>query len=234
MSSSCEAGGLPLPRIIACNGRVAHEQFEGCGYSNLFEVEALRQLPFVEYLRRPLPVRKGPLTLLVAGSIIREETLALLSFLYDAMPLPRHCEVWLKGHPSMPMESLLEELSIDPAPVGWVVKNGDIHTHLEKAHLVLVGTSTVAIEALAFGCEVLVPAVAAFFSMSPLDGFEGYYRKLYCPSGLSDAVGDYCRNGPSLDVAAKRAFVRRYWNLDESIPQWRNLLGLRSPVLNKG
>ncbi len=224
IDSSNQPDGIPLPHVLACNGRLAKKQLAESGYSGLIEVEALRQLHLSGDL--PLETRnRGALhILLVAGSIVREETKALLSFINESSPDPEKWEVWLKGHPSMPMDVLLREMEIDPSQMGWVVKEGDIRPFLGVAEVVVVPTSTVAIEALAFGCEVVVPVFSTFFSMSPLLGFDHFCRKVYRSEEFETALEDYLKNGPAVGAQDKKDFVHDYWHLDSGLPRWKELL----------
>lgn len=132
----------------------------------------------------------------------------------------------MKGHPSMPLAPLLERLGIEAPPAGWRVLEGDIHLWLEKASVVLVGTSTVAIDALAFGCEVVVPALSSVFSMNLLRGFERYYHKISSSSELKARLDTYAENGPAVPPEDKMSFVRRYWNLDTTLSAWADALKL--------
>jgi len=99
---------------------------------------------------------------------------------------------------------------------------------LEAASMVIVPTSTVAIEALAFGCRVLVPVFTDFFTMSPLVAYERFYEKIYQPADLKRALDEFQgqdtggRNGDD-----ERSFVRNFWNLDPSLANWKVLLGIK-------
>lgn len=227
IASSGRPGGLPLPRVLAANGAIARELLADLGYSGVVEVEALRQLPLARAMaQRPSGVRREPHVLLVAGSIIEEESLALLSMAFDAGPLRGVWEVWLKGHPSMPLAPLLGRLGIEASSAGWRVQEGDIHPCLERASVVLVATSTVAIDALAFGCEVVTPALSSVFSMNLLRGFERYCHRISSPTELKARLEAYAQNGPSVPPGEKTSFVKRYWNLDAGLPAWAGLLKL--------
>jgi len=216
--------GLPLPRTLATNGRLAWESFRRCGYEGLIELEAIRYQAVSDILGRCYrPPGELPVLLLV-GSIVSEETRALISMVHDSMPLNGQWEIWLKGHPSMPVDGILRDLAIDPDSVRWNIKEGDISSFLEKADIAMVPTSSVAVEALAYGCEVVVPASSSIFPMSPLAGFNHTYSAVHSPEELGAALDGYLRKGPKMDLEEKRSFVRNYWHLDSSLPRWKEIL----------
>lgn len=128
----------------------------------------------------------------------------------------------------MPMDSLLKGLGIHPAARHWEIKEGDINTYLEKAHVVLVPTSSVSIDALAFGCEVFTPVFSSGFTMNVLSGFEDYYYSVSMPDELREKLENYLKNGPRKGLDEKRDFVRSYWNLDAHLPGWRTLLNMEA------
>jgi hypothetical protein len=134
----------------------------------------------------------------------------------------------VKGHPSMPVEAMLRELDIDPMRSGIEVSHNTIGDDLARAALVLVCSSAVAIEALAYDCDVLVPIFAGSPCLSPLAGYPRLHRTVASPAELRAAVATF--KGPrSADMAdEKRRFVREYWLVDPSLRRWSHLLGLDS------
>ncbi len=229
IESSRLADGLPLPGKIAANGAAAHALLSEWGYPGLCKVEAIRQLPLAARMNDPRPLEKGSKpTLLVAGTSVQEETKSLLLLLSGACPLAGEWDVWLKGHPAMPMDSLLKGLGIHPAARRWEIKEGDINTHLEKADVVLVPTSAVSVDALAFGCEVFTLVFSSGFTMNVLSGFEDYYHSVSTPDELREKLENYLKNGSRKGLDEKRDFVRSYWNLDAQLPGWRRLLNVEA------
>ena len=230
IESSRLPDGLPLPVKIAANGAAAHARLSEWGYPGLCEAEAIRQLPLAERMKSPPPPKGDGPVLLVAGSIIREETKALLSFLASASGLAGEWRVWLKGHPAMPVGPLLSELGIQPEERHWEIREGDINACLERADVVFVPTSAVSIDALAFGCEVFTPVFSSAFTMNALAGYEDHCPSVSTPDELREKLEAYLKNGPrkGWDEKEKRAFVRDYWNLDPELPKWRALLGMEA------
>ncbi len=148
----------------------------------------------------------------------------MLSLLSAAFPRSDGLQIWLKGHPSLPMEEVLDALGIDPVQAGYEIKYSSIGDHLAAAWAVLVPTSTVAVEALAFGCEVIVPHLRTSLALSPLVGFERYYHRVYTPEDLQRVVMDVAAGRSKVGIDEKRSFVADYWCLDRTLSRWSALL----------
>ncbi len=221
--------GLAVPDRLAANGERPRNLLAESGYPGLVEAESVRYLGLRDALATDRPARgDGPPVVLVAGSIVRQETAALLSLVVAAWPPSEPDDtvtLWLKGHPSQPIDVVAEQLGLR-LDARYVIKDGDIGALLPRVDLVVVPTSAVSIEALAYGCEVVVPVFSTFPAMTPLAGFDDYYRRVHTPGELREVVAGYRRHGPSVALSEKRAFVRSYWCLDPDLPRWRQLLGL--------
>lgn len=218
---------LPMPDIIAVGGRKQHEVLAESGYSGLTEVEAVRYLYLDDTMAAPRCARSQVPLLLVAGSIDRRESLAVLGLVAAAFPRAEGFDIWLKAHPCMPFEPLLAELGMDPAAANYKIHQDDIHDCLGAAWAVLVPSSTVAIEALAFGCEVIAPVFADAMLMNPLADFEGWCRRVTSPEELKAAMEAVRMQDrvPNPDMGLH--FVRSYWNLDKTLRAWSALLPVK-------
>ena len=218
------ATDLPIPDVLACNGNVGRRLLSRVGYPQLVTVEAVRQVHLRPVLKRVTAPREGQPTFLVAGSIVRRETEAMLSLLSAALPRSDGLQIWLKGHPSLPLEEVLDALGIDLVQAGYQIKYGNIGDHLGSAWGVLVSTSTVAVEALAYGCEVIVPCVSTSLPLSPVVGSERYYHRVYTPEDLQEVVKNVAAGKCKVGVEEKRSFVGDYWCLDPTLSRWSALL----------
>lgn len=214
---------LPLPDIFACSGEAFREALEPCGYIGLRTVEAVRYLSLADVLDVPPPKRAGRPTLLVVGSIDRCETRATLALLHATFNHTDEFDVLLKGHPALPVEPILQEMGIDWRRAGYSVRS-DLHECLGSAWAALVPSSTVAFEALAFGCEVIAPVFPDAIQMNPVLDFPGYSWLVTCPEDLADAWKRICSGEHLRTVEEYRAFVRRYWCLDKNLSRWKALL----------
>lgn len=212
---------MPLPSVVAANGEVTRRLLSESGFETLTTLECVRQMHLASI--QPAVKPAAP-TLLVAGSIDRVETLALLSLVAAAFPAGAPLRIVVKAHPSQPAAPLFETLGINPASAGYEMVEGTVGEALAGATIALVGSSAVAIEALAYGCDVIVPVTAAFISMSPVTGFDEWHHRVFSPADLRAAVERILAGGPAKTPAEKLAFVHQYWLLDPALPRWRALL----------
>ncbi|OGL47690.1 MAG: hypothetical protein A2W05_00085 [Candidatus Schekmanbacteria bacterium RBG_16_38_10] len=217
---------LPLPNVIACNGCVGYEKLKKEGFPNLKKVEALRQLYLLDYLQRDSDKHQKENVLLVAGSIDRLETSRIVSLINSAFPESKTFKIWLKGHPAMPVEDIVDQLHIDTQKCGYEIKHDPIDKLLAKSRIVLTGASTVSIEALAFGCKVVLPVFSDKMFMSPLSEFDDFYEKIYNPNDLRDVVIEQMESDNIVDMNLNKNFILKYWCLNESLKQWEDLLEL--------
>lgn len=217
---------MPLPDLLACNGEHIYSLLSKCGYPGLMQVEAVRYLYLEKILSLPPLPRKGRPVLLIAGPYRKEEAKALFSLVYAAFPKADLFDIWFKGHPSMPVEDIFKELAIDISGTGYVIHHNNISEYFPNAWAVLVSTSTVSMEALAFGCEVIIPVLADVMLINPLTDFEKYYHKVTCSEELRKAMENIAAGNTLYDINEYRQFVRKYWNLDATLSKWSALLKL--------
>ncbi|MFH0799368.1 MAG: hypothetical protein V2A66_04205 [Pseudomonadota bacterium] len=215
---------LPLPSIFACCGEGLKEMFERCGYPNVTVVEALRYLYLGEIIDKPMRPKSLKPQLLVAGSVDRTETRATLSLLHQAFPKAGRFDIVCKGHPAMPLKDIFCELEIDVEHAGYEVSNDDIAKCLLSAWVVLVPSSSVSIEALAYGCEVLVPVFPNCINMNPLAETDGICQTVYSAEGLVSVMDKILAGRVMGSSEVGRLFVRKYWNLDGDMKRWSGLL----------
>jgi surface carbohydrate biosynthesis protein (TIGR04326 family) len=214
---------MPLPDILAANGQIPAALLRESGFDDVREVEAIRQLHLADVIGGET-ARAGGHEVLVAGSIDADETRALISMVVAAWPAGAPFIIRLKPHPSMPLAGLLADLKLDAGAVPFEPAAESIAEALARAAVVVVASSAVAVEALAYGCEVIVPTFPSFPCLTPLSGFEEHCRRVYAPDQLRDEVADVIARGPRRSASDKRAFARRYWRLDATLPRWDALL----------
>jgi surface carbohydrate biosynthesis protein (TIGR04326 family) len=221
-----KSSDLPLPDVLACNGEHPYSLLSESGYSGLTQVESLRYLYLEKILSTQIPPRTGRPVLLIAGAYDRRETRALISLVYAAFPKAAQFDIWFKGHPSMPVEEIFKELGIDVSKTDYTILRDNVSEYFAQAWAMLVSTSTVSIEALAFGCEVIVPIFSDTMLINSLADCENYYHKVTCAEDLKETMGKIV-DGHSLGgIDEYRQFVKSYWNIDSTLPRWTKLLNL--------
>jgi surface carbohydrate biosynthesis protein (TIGR04326 family) len=217
---------LPLPDIIGCNGEIMQDLLAESGYPALTRLEALRYLYLDEVLSTPVsPIQKRR-TLLIAGSSDKEESIRLIMLVRFAFPRVRSFDICFKGHPLFPFEKLFNDLGVDTKEFGYTVNHDDISKSLKEAFAVVALSSTVVIEALALGCEVIVPVFPDSISLHPLVGFEKYYHKVTNKEEIRNIVEKILDGYSLCDIQEYRSFVKKYWDIDKNIPRWSKLLNI--------
>lgn len=215
---------LPLPDILACNGRYLCDLLSESGYPNIIETEAVRYLYLHKILSLdPIP-RKGRPLLLVAGPYNENEAKALTALVYAAFPRADRFDIWFKGHPSMPFEGIFQGLGLDYLHAGYIIQHDNISEYLNKAWAVVVPTSTVAMEAFGAGCEVIIPVFPDMMLMNPLSDFEDYYHHITTPQELRLVMEKISGGYYLCQKEEYQHFIRRYWNINPLLPLWANLL----------
>jgi len=213
-----------MPDVVVAGGDVPAGLLKEAGLDPVPVAESVRQLHLAPVLSEaPSYIRAGRPVLVVAGSIDPVETAALVSLVVAAFPSAGDVDIQFKGHPSMPIEPILSSLDVDVAAAGYTIATGTVGEALTDASMVLVASSAVAVEALAFGCDVIVPAFPSFPCLTPLAGFDEYCLRVYTADGLRRAVHE-SQVGPRPTVEARRAFARAYWSLDTGLAGWRKVL----------
>lgn len=212
----------PMPDVLACNGSHAARLLKEQGYSNVQTLEAVRQMYLEDILKiQPKPANQRPV-LLIAGTIDRAETTSLITLIDGAIDSLPPVTIWFKGHPAMPFEGLFEELGIKGK---YTIKHGDITDYLGESFAVIVSSSTAALEAVAYGAEVIIPFFPNCGNTNPLCDFDGFYHRVTSKDELVATVGRLLGGAALHTIEEKRELIKNYWLFDSSLQRWAALLG---------
>lgn len=224
ISSSGQPGGLPLPDVLGCNGDVSQKIFVEQGHVRVRRLEALRHF---HLMRAPEGIveKKKPPVLLLIGASDKEGMKSLLSMAIQAFPHPAKFEVWVKPHPGGRLDKVLREMGFQgPESLPFKVVHDPMPALLKASRVVAATDSSASVEAVGFGCRVILPVMSNVLSMNALMGHEGFYEKVYNPSEFSLAV-ERCLSSEISDdqMASGRRLVASFWSLEEALPAWREL-----------
>ena len=220
---------LPLPDLLLANGEITATLLASCQYPQLYQVESIRYLYLndIVHFNSTNPVKRElrPI-LLVSGTMNASETKALLSLVYVATAQGLDIEVWIKGHPSLSVEKLCASLGINFREKQWKICKEDIREILPFVHFVLIPDGSISFEALAFGCQVLIPIFANIMPNSPLIYFPEYCRIVTSIESLVDILKSFkVAELEQQKLADKhKQFLRRYWNLEMNMSKWKQIL----------
>ena len=208
---------LLLPDILAVNGPVARETALAGGYSpnQVVDVEALRFLHLSKLRSGEQHNRsdRNHLRVLICGDFLAETNRRIIAWLeIAARALPHDTTYVFKPHPAYP-------LSIADYPaIKMEICEMQLADLLVDCDVVFASNITsAAVDAYCFGVPVIQMLDGNSFNCSPL-------------RGLTNVT--YVRDSSEL-VAALRSQKQQeyvattpYFNLDENLPRWRNLLAV--------
>lgn len=220
--SSTETYDYPFDDIVAINGEIAKNLLASSSYPRVELVEATRFL-YLNEPQRQTPLEKLSNTILVATSASRRETQEMITLIKYAFYGQANVTVWLKGHPTMPLNQIVKETGIDIEKSNFFIKDEPIDCLLCQAPVLIVSDSSVAIEALCLDCRVVIPVLSSWMFLSPLKGHETFYSKVYNVDELRHAVLGGLRGEKPLNPTTVKQFIDRFWCLDRSMRRWREL-----------
>jgi len=216
---------LPQPDRIICNGNLPYSYMLESGWPSdkISIVEALRYSHFREYLSQE-PNSKRENVVLLAFSISPEESSSILNMAYEAFKDSKDIEVWIRPHSSLQLEKVFElsQISIEGFP--FKIKRGNLSDILSKVRVVVVGESSVSIEAIACGCSVVIVNVPEWINMSPLKGMRSDVLKIAdSPRALRELISNIFKESYDSEkhiVEAKRIVSDFFYlNQEKEIPE---------------
>lgn len=162
---------LPQPDKIVCNGRLPYAYMKESGWpeEKLSIGEALKYSYLKRHLNSQSSDKKQNIVLL-AFSISPEESSSILNIVYEAFKDKPDVEVWLRPHPALRLENVFKLSGMSVKNFPFKIKNGRLEDILLKVKVVIAGESSVSIEAIACGCNVVIVEVPEWINMSPLKG----------------------------------------------------------------
>jgi surface carbohydrate biosynthesis protein (TIGR04326 family) len=214
---------FPLPDRLLANGSLMHRLLAQSNFPNLGEAEAIRQLYITQLkIGERTPTQKH--VMLVVGSYDKVETKSLLTLVFKAFPVAHYFEIWVKGSPVNPAEPLLQELGINWQAANYKICYTAVADLLPSTTIALVANTTVAIEALAFGCSLIIPLFADTMMMNPVVSTDMDYQLVSEPEQLQQCVDKIILANKIPSLHANKEFIKNYWHLDASIPRWTEIL----------
>lgn len=210
---------FPAPDVLIANGKQMENYLLQSNYPKVVQAEAIRQLYLRAQIDSPITVHSEKI-LLVAGSYDAVEMKSVITLLYTAFPRTGNFKIWIKASPINPVEPLFKELGIDYQSCGYIIKHDDVAKLVKVASVAFIANTTVAIEAAANGCPVIVPVLADTLLMNPIVGTNADYVTITSVDELKEAVNKYLENPKKTDPS----FIEDFWNIDPSLTQWSKII----------
>ena len=159
---------LPIPDYLVCAGHIPAQLHGRFGFSaeRIVEWGAVRYQNLKSLIERDILWKERENLVVVAGSILYQETRELLEWTALALDGNSEIEVVLKAHPAQPYEPILAEFP--KVCQSFKVSHKPITELLSRAKGLVVSSSTCAIEGIALKCPVIVPRLISLVDMSPL------------------------------------------------------------------
>jgi surface carbohydrate biosynthesis protein (TIGR04326 family) len=212
-----------MPEQLLANGNMMHALLAKTNWPSLSQAEAIRHL-YISHLKVNDRDSSQKNVMLVVGSYDRVETKSLITLVYQAFPVAADFEIWFKGSPVNPVEPLLKQLGIDVQKTHYKICYEPVSELLPKAAIALVANTTVAIEALALGCELIIPLFADTMMMNPAVSSGVDYKLVSHPQQLLECVTALLQKSKTTETFKNSNFIQNYWHLDAAIPRWTEIL----------
>ena len=215
-NSPASAGNVPMPDYLLCGGEIPADLHRAFGFpaERIVEWGAVRY----QHLRdlHPTPWSERGNLVVVAGTVVPEETEELLKWVWCAFGEGVSFKVVLKGHYACPLEPILNRLGLE-LPEGFEIQKTPIDRLLRRARALIVTSSTCAIEGIATGCPIVVPKLMSIVDMCPLSGISELPIYAWSAEDLRrKAEGLVIRKTSPLDLGHCRRFVERYFRFVET------------------
>jgi surface carbohydrate biosynthesis protein (TIGR04326 family) len=217
------ATDFPMPDQLLANGNMMHALLAKTNWTSLSQAEAIRHL-YISHLKLRDTKTRAKKIMLVVGSYDRVETKSLITMVYQAFPVANDFEIWFKGSPVNPVEPLLTQLGIDALKANYKICHAAVADLLPAAAIALVANTTVAIEALALGCELIIPLFADTMMMNPAVSSGLDYQLVSHPQQLYECVTNLLQMSKARETLKGHHFIQNYWHLDAAIPRWTKIL----------
>lgn len=159
---------MPRPNRLICNGRVPYHYLRESGWpeDRIGIAEAIRYEHLKKYLNEPIQTKRD--VVLLAFSLNIAESSSLLSFVSEALQGLKDVQLWIKPHPFLSIDAVFRYAGISREAFHFEIKHDSIEELFPHVRVVIAGQSSIAFEALAFGCELITVNMPEQINMSPL------------------------------------------------------------------
>jgi hypothetical protein len=177
---------VPRPAYLACVGSAMIRLFGKSGWEKerLFILGGLRYKYISQYLEQGISWGSKVNRIVVALSIIPEESLEILWYVYHALKGLKNCEVLIKPHYALDWPKFLSKARYILDDPCFTVTKAPISDLLPSSKILIVAGSTVAIEGVACQNVVIVPRLTKVVDMNPLTGITELVEYVNTPDQL--------------------------------------------------
>jgi len=227
----CEAlFPLPKPDKVICNGMVTYQYLRDCQWpeAKLSVAEAIRFSYLSDRVRQSVTREKD--TVLIILSINAGSSNALLQMCCSAMEDIKGLEVWIKPHPFADKDDIGAFLEKTARRDNYIIKMEPVEKLLRNVAIVVVDESSIALEALAFGCAVVTVNMSETLNMSPLRNVKAHMiRTVNSVGELKETVNGLLKNRTYDSEDGQREageIVKQYFHLHNHLESPERLLDI--------
>ena len=209
---------MPCPEKVICDGRLPYSYIRDSGWpeDRVSVVEAIRY----NHLKKQMTLKcdKKKNVVLLTFSISPQESSAMLNMAYESLKDLNGIEVWMKTHPFLHLKDVLNLSGISDKDICFSIKDDPIETLLSEAKIVVSGQSGVSVQALLYGCHVVVANVPEWINMSPLKNTKSKLVTLInSPEELRQLVIDIFKEELNFEqyIYEAREIINEYFFLDQ-------------------
>ena len=210
---------LPQPDKIICNGRMPYARMKESGWpeEKLLIAEALRYNYIKKTMRQKWNGKKDIVALAFSINVI--ESSSILNVVCNSLKDVKDIEVWLKPHPALNIEQVLTLSGISAEDFSFQVKNGSLEEVLSEARIVIASQSTTSVEALAYGCDVIIVNIPEWINMALLQDVRSkVVRTVSSSEDLRRAVINIFKEEykPEIHAAERLRIINDFFHLDQN------------------
>ena len=190
---------MPKPDFLGCVGKIPFELFKKSGWDEkkLFILGAIRHQYLKDYLKKEISWEEKENKVVVALSIMPEESKEILLYIYQAFNNSSGYKVIIKGHPDLKTEELINSLNLNFDDKVFKVAKTSLSKLLPKAKCLIVTESSATLEGLTFGCTIIVPKLSGIVDMNPLSGISNLPIFVESPEELREVADEIIKREES-------------------------------------
>ncbi len=202
-----------IPAHVGCVGRIPRELLISSGWDRekVFVLGAIRFQQLRKHIEKEIPWETRDNVVIVALSIELMESMELLSYVFSAFRNPTKFRVLIKGHPALPVGTILHSMRMHPDPDIFTIVDTPLHEHLPKCKVMIVTGSSSSLESIACQCPIIIPRLVSTIDMNPLSGISDLPVFADSPQELRRKTEEIIERSDSpLNYEKCRDFIRRY------------------------
>jgi len=205
---------MPKPDFLGCVGNIPYQLFKKSGWDEkeLFILGAMRHQYLKDYLNNEILWKEKENKVVVALSIMPEESREILLYIYYAFKDSPGYKVMIKGHPFLDTQKLICSLKFKFNARIFEFTKTPLSQLLPKAKCLIVTESSATLEGIALGCVVIVPKLSGVIDINPLSGISNLPIYVESPEELQKVTEEIMKRSERFYSYDRcRALIEKYF-----------------------